>query len=61
MIGKGLHEVVREAEAKARNPFVFKNAFCNIIANNDIEVACTVVQNVGTTIRSLAKHLQSEL
>jgi hypothetical protein len=34
MIGRGLHEVVREAEAKARNPFMFKRAISYLLKDD---------------------------
>jgi hypothetical protein len=37
-VGKGVHEVIREAEAKARNPFIFKNAISNLLKNEGISV-----------------------
>ena len=38
IIGKGLHEVVREAEAKARNPFVFKPALSQILKHETVAI-----------------------
>lgn len=31
MLSKGIHEVIREAEVKARNPYIFKQALINLL------------------------------
>jgi hypothetical protein len=38
LIGKGLHEVIREAEAKARNPFIFKPALSQILKYDNASI-----------------------
>jgi hypothetical protein len=38
LIGKGLHEVIREAEAKARNPFIFKPALSQILKHDNASI-----------------------
>ena len=30
-VGKGIHEIIKESNAKARNPFVFKRALVNLL------------------------------
>lgn len=38
MLSKGIHEVIREAEVKARNPFIFKQALTNLLMIEQLEV-----------------------
>jgi hypothetical protein len=50
MLSKGIHEVIREAEAKARNPFIFKQALTNLLMIEQLEVQMALVDSLGTII-----------
>lgn len=50
LIGKGLHEVIREAEAKARNPFIFKPALSQILKHETVIIQASVLPTIGTIL-----------
>jgi|LauGreDrversion4_2_1035121.scaffolds.fasta_scaffold69697_1 hypothetical protein len=60
MLSKGIHEVIKEAEVKARNPFIFKQALTNLLMIEQLDVQMALVNNLGTIITSLNKHIVSE-
>jgi|LauGreDrversion4_2_1035121.scaffolds.fasta_scaffold90030_3 hypothetical protein len=47
IVGKGLHEVVREAEVKARNPFIFKHGIINLLKNETAEIQSSIIPTIG--------------
>ena len=57
IIGAGLHEVVREAEAKARNPFIFKAALTQILKHESVAVQASLLSTIGTILHYLVRHL----
>jgi hypothetical protein len=52
---------VREAEAKARNPFIFKPALSQILKHETVAIKASVLPMIGTILHQFVKHLQSEL
>ena len=59
-LSKGINEVIREAETKARNPFIFKQALTNLLMIEQLEVQMSLVPNLGLIIASLNKYIMSE-
>lgn len=57
IIGRGIHEVIKEAEAKARNPFMFKSALSNLLKSETVDVYFCLIPSIGTILHSLVKHL----
>ena len=41
---------MRESEAKARNPFIFKNAIVNLLKSETAEVKDSIIPTIGTII-----------
>ncbi len=52
--------MIKEAEVKARNPFIFKQALTNLLMIEQLDVQMALVNNLGTIITSLNKHIVSE-
>ncbi len=59
-MSEGIHEVIREAEVKARNPFIFKQALTNLLMIEQLDVQMSLVPNLGIIVTSLNKHIMSE-
>ena len=59
-MSQGIHEAIREAEIKARNPFIFKQALTNLLMIEQLDVQMSLVPNIGVIVTSLNKHIMSE-
>ena len=59
-LGKGIHEVIKEAHYRARDPFVFSAALLNILKDDNQSIYLSALDHVSDILTALTSNLDSD-
>ena len=59
-LGKGIHEVIKEAHHRERDPFVFSAALLNILKDDNQSIYLSALDHVSEILTALTSNLDSD-